>query len=125
MKLNTNLHAKNNIEYNIFRIKKYLAFLFFFASFQMLLAFLKIKCFHLLLFKKFFTHTTPIAIFGPGFPSRAVVDAYIKPEVNQSRSKFSWVEPDLDALRDYLEEKIGLFSYFLIRRSSNFYFIAP
>ena len=44
-----------------------------------------------------------------GFPNRAVVDAYLLPEVNQSRDKFSWMEPDLDALRDYLEEKIGKF----------------
>ena len=77
----------------------------------MLLAFFKNTISSSFIFK-FFTHATPISILGSGFPNRAVVDAYIKPEVNQSRSKFSWVEPDLDALRDYLEEKIGLFSFF-------------
>ncbi|XP_046457764.1 DNA excision repair protein ERCC-5-like isoform X2 [Daphnia pulex] len=43
----------------------------------------------------------------PGFPNRAVVDAYHNPEINASRSKFSWTDPDMDALRDFLHEKIG------------------
>lgn len=42
-----------------------------------------------------------------GFPNRAVVDAYIKPEINESRSRFSWNEPDMEALREYLNDKIG------------------
>lgn len=36
-----------------------------------------------------------------------MVDAYIHPEVNQSRSRFSWTDPDMEALQDYLSEKIG------------------
>ncbi|XP_059352206.1 DNA excision repair protein ERCC-5-like [Daphnia carinata] len=43
----------------------------------------------------------------PGFPNRAVVDAYKNPEVNESLGRFSWNEPDMDALRDFLNEKIG------------------
>ncbi len=42
-----------------------------------------------------------------GFPNRAVVEAYTRPEVNQSRAKFSWADPNVDALRDFLNEKIG------------------
>lgn len=36
-----------------------------------------------------------------------MVDAYIHPEINQSRARFSWIDPDMDVLRDYLNEKIG------------------
>ena len=42
-----------------------------------------------------------------GFPSRQVVEAYTHPEVNESRRKFAWVDPDLDVLQEYLAEKIG------------------
>ncbi len=42
-----------------------------------------------------------------GFPSRAVVEAYLKPEVNESRAKFTWLAPDEDTLRDHLSQKIG------------------
>lgn len=42
-----------------------------------------------------------------GFPNKAVVEAYLNPEVNKSRERFSWGEPDLESLRDYLQEKIG------------------
>ena len=42
-----------------------------------------------------------------GFPNHAVVEAYMNPEVNRSREKFSWSSPDIEALRDYLYEKIG------------------
>jgi len=43
----------------------------------------------------------------PGFPSHRVVEAYIHPEVNESRRQFSWMDADMEALRDYLSEKIG------------------
>lgn len=46
-------------------------------------------------------------IYLSGFPNQAVVDAYKNPEVNESLSKFSWNEPEMDALRDFLNEKIG------------------
>jgi DNA excision repair protein ERCC-5 len=42
-----------------------------------------------------------------GFPNRAVVEAYNHPEINESRRKFFWSDPDMDALRDFLNEKIG------------------
>ena len=42
-----------------------------------------------------------------GFPNRAVVDAYTRPEINESRAKFSWTNPNVDALKDFLNEKIG------------------
>jgi len=35
------------------------------------------------------------------------VEAYIHPEVNESRRQFSWMDADMEALRDYLSEKIG------------------
>lgn len=46
-------------------------------------------------------------MFYLGFPSRAVVEAYFHPEINRSRSRFSWNDPDMDALQDFLSEKIG------------------
>ncbi|XP_021372076.1 DNA repair protein complementing XP-G cells homolog [Mizuhopecten yessoensis] len=42
-----------------------------------------------------------------GFPSTAVVDAYLDPQVDQSEEAFSWSRPDLDLLRDYAREKFG------------------
>ena len=36
-----------------------------------------------------------------------MVEAYIHPEVNESRRQFSWMDADMEALRDYLSEKIG------------------
>ena len=42
-----------------------------------------------------------------GFPNRTVVEAYLRPEVNESRARFTWNCPERDALRDYLYEKIG------------------
>lgn len=41
------------------------------------------------------------------FPDRTIVNAYLNPEVNESRGKFSWVAPDTTALQDYLNAKIG------------------
>ena len=46
-------------------------------------------------------------LINRGFPSRAVVEAYRHPEINNSTAKFSWLEPNLEALQDYLSEKIG------------------
>ena len=36
-----------------------------------------------------------------GFPSDAVVDAYLNPAVDESRESFEWSRPDLDQLREY------------------------
>lgn len=42
-----------------------------------------------------------------GFPSQAVVSAYLQPRVDESREPFSWGSPDLVGLRDYAERKFG------------------
>ncbi|XP_060079730.1 DNA excision repair protein ERCC-5-like [Ylistrum balloti] len=42
-----------------------------------------------------------------GFPSAAVVDAYLSPKVDESMDAFTWSRPDLDLLRDYAREKFG------------------
>ncbi|KAK0061017.1 DNA repair protein complementing XP-G cells [Biomphalaria pfeifferi] len=36
----------------------------------------------------------------PGFPSEAVVNAYLNPEVDKSREKFTWRLPELELLRE-------------------------
>ncbi|GFS17107.1 DNA repair protein complementing XP-G cells-like protein [Elysia marginata] len=36
-----------------------------------------------------------------GFPSEAVVEAYMNPTVDESTERFSWAGPDLDLLREY------------------------
>ncbi|GFN74040.1 endonuclease-reverse transcriptase [Plakobranchus ocellatus] len=43
----------------------------------------------------------------PGFPSEAVVDAYMNPTVDDSLEKFSWAAPDLDLLREFCKFKFG------------------
>ena len=40
------------------------------------------------------------------FPSQMVVDAYIKPVVNESKETFSWGLPDLDGIRDFALERL-------------------
>nr|CAD7455406.1 unnamed protein product [Timema tahoe] len=42
-----------------------------------------------------------------GFPSKAVVEAYLKPHVDESQESFSWGSPNLDSLRDYARSKFG------------------
>ncbi|XP_067007382.2 DNA excision repair protein ERCC-5 isoform X2 [Anabrus simplex] len=42
-----------------------------------------------------------------GFPSGAVIEAYLHPKVDDSKEKFSWSNPDLTALRKYAMEKFG------------------
>ncbi|XP_054283416.1 DNA excision repair protein ERCC-5-like [Macrosteles quadrilineatus] len=42
-----------------------------------------------------------------GFPSQAVVSAYLQPRVDESREPFSWGSPDLPGLRDYAERRFG------------------
>lgn len=36
-----------------------------------------------------------------GFPDHRIVDAFLKPTVDESEETFSWVLPDLDLLREY------------------------
>ncbi|XP_069684242.1 DNA excision repair protein ERCC-5 isoform X2 [Periplaneta americana] len=45
--------------------------------------------------------------FVEGFPSVAVVDAYLHPKVDESRETFSWGLPDLTSLRDFAQRKFG------------------
>lgn len=42
-----------------------------------------------------------------GFPDHRIVDAYLKPTVDDSKEAFSWALPDLDLLREYAKEKLG------------------
>ncbi|KAK1832838.1 hypothetical protein QBC39DRAFT_280205 [Podospora conica] len=43
----------------------------------------------------------------PGFPSPAVADAYLAPEVDSSADRFVWGVPDLDGLRAFLTSTVG------------------
>ncbi|TLD03733.1 uncharacterized protein PgNI_11720 [Pyricularia grisea] len=43
----------------------------------------------------------------PGFPSPAVPEAYLKPEVDSDPEPFQWGAPDLSGLRDFLMATIG------------------
>jgi DNA excision repair protein ERCC-5 len=43
----------------------------------------------------------------PGFPSPAVTEAYLKPEVDSTPEPFQWGVPDLDSLRAFLMATIG------------------
>ncbi|KAK4192807.1 hypothetical protein QBC35DRAFT_447176 [Podospora australis] len=43
----------------------------------------------------------------PGFPSPAVFDAYMEPEVDKSPEHFQWGVPDLEGLRQFLMTTIG------------------
>ncbi|TLD29078.1 hypothetical protein PspLS_04188 [Pyricularia sp. CBS 133598] len=43
----------------------------------------------------------------PGFPSPAVPEAYLKPEVDNDPEPFQWGAPDLSGLRDFLMATIG------------------
>lgn len=42
-----------------------------------------------------------VSVFASGFPSQAVVDAYLHPQVDDSKEKFTWSTPDLNMLREY------------------------
>jgi len=46
-----------------------------------------------------------------GFPSEAVVDAYLHPTVDESCDEFSWAKPDLDLLRRYIDTVILMSLY--------------
>jgi len=41
------------------------------------------------------------AVFVPGFPNAAVVDAYMSPTVDESMEAFTWAAPDIERLREY------------------------
>ncbi|RKF83763.1 putative dna excision repair protein [Golovinomyces cichoracearum] len=59
-------------------------------------------------FRKKFRRTQAAKLFLPsGFPSTAVTEAYLRPEVDSSNEKFQWGVPDLDKLREFLMATIG------------------
>ncbi|CAK7263974.1 DNA repair protein rad2 [Sporothrix epigloea] len=59
-------------------------------------------------FRRKFRKSQGTKLFLPlGFPSAAVADAYLKPEVDRSTEPFQWGVPDLDGLRNYLMATIG------------------
>lgn len=41
------------------------------------------------------------------FPNHVVVDAYLKPSVDDSNEPFDWTKPDLDLLRDFGKRKLN------------------
>ena len=41
------------------------------------------------------------------FPSKAVYEAYMNPEVDASTEGFTWGTPNMDGLRIYANEKLG------------------
>jgi DNA excision repair protein ERCC-5 len=43
----------------------------------------------------------------PGFPSEAVYDAYLQPEVDDTAEPFQWGVPDVEGLRRFLMATIG------------------
>ena len=43
----------------------------------------------------------------PSFPSQAVVSAYLRPSVDESRESFTWAVPNLVAVRDFARERFG------------------
>ncbi|KAG9249068.1 DNA excision repair protein-like protein [Calycina marina] len=59
-------------------------------------------------FRKKFRRSQATKLFlPPSFPSHAVTEAYLKPEVDSSPDAFQWGVPDLDKLRDFLTATIG------------------
>ena len=43
----------------------------------------------------------------PSFPSQAVVTAYLRPSVDESKESFTWAVPNLVAVRDFARERFG------------------
>ncbi|KAK1755054.1 DNA repair protein rad13 [Echria macrotheca] len=59
-------------------------------------------------FRRKFRKSQATKLFLPlGFPSPAVFEAYMKPEVDSNTEKFQWGVPDLDGLRQFLMATIG------------------
>jgi DNA excision repair protein ERCC-5 len=59
-------------------------------------------------FRKKFRRSQGTKLFlPPGFPSPAVTEAYLKPDVDSTPEPFQWGVPDLDKLRDFLMVTIG------------------
>ncbi|KAI1264831.1 PIN domain-like protein [Xylariaceae sp. FL1019] len=59
-------------------------------------------------FRKKFRKSQGTKLFlPPGFPSPAVFDAYLHPEVESSAEQFQWGLPDVEGLRKFLMATIG------------------
>ncbi|KAJ8132864.1 hypothetical protein O1611_g766 [Lasiodiplodia mahajangana] len=59
-------------------------------------------------FRKKFRKSQGTKLFlPPGFPSPAVFDAYLHPEVDHSSEQFQWGSPDVEGLRQFLMATIG------------------
>ncbi|KAI1132769.1 PIN domain-like protein [Nemania abortiva] len=59
-------------------------------------------------FRKKFRKSQGTKLFlPPGFPSPAVFDAYLRPEVDHSTEQFQWGSPDVEGLRQFLMATIG------------------
>jgi DNA excision repair protein ERCC-5 len=59
-------------------------------------------------FRKKFRRSQATKLFlPPTFPSPAVTEAYLKPDVDSTPEPFQWGVPDLDRLRDFLMATIG------------------
>lgn len=59
-------------------------------------------------FRKKFRRSQATKLFlPPGFPSPAVTQAYLKPDVDSDPEPFQWGVPDLDRLREFLMATIG------------------
>ena len=59
-------------------------------------------------FRKKFRKSQATKLFLPtGFPSSAVFDAYLHPEVDHSTEPFQWGSPDIEGLRQFLMATIG------------------
>ena len=48
-----------------------------------------------------------IDFFNIDFPSERVFDAYISPNVDESKESFSWAVPNFVEISDYAKEKFG------------------
>ena len=59
-------------------------------------------------FRRKFRRAQATKLFlAPGFPSPAVTEAYLKPDVDSTPEPFQWGVPDLDSLRAFLMATIG------------------
>ncbi|KAK0734403.1 hypothetical protein B0T26DRAFT_631590 [Lasiosphaeria miniovina] len=59
-------------------------------------------------FRRKFRKSQATKLFLPlGFPSPAVFDAYLQPEVDSTPEPFQWGVPDVDGLRQFLTSTIG------------------
>lgn len=58
-------------------------------------------------FRRKFRRNATKLFLPPGFPSSAVTEAYLKPDVDRTPEPFQWGVPDLDGLRAYLMATIG------------------